>query len=142
MAFLIQETEGKAGIKIRIDSPRFRIGRGNDNELCLDDELVSKLHAIIEAVEDPHREGAFQYYLQDQQSTNHTFVNGEPVSLYRLGHDDQIGIGLSQFRFVDDAHDDLEETLQIQKSWIPGLYYAKKKKRKKAKKPKRGGKSS
>lgn len=137
MAFLIQETEGKAGIKTRIDSPRFRIGRGNDNELSLDDELVSKCHAVIEAVEDPRKEGAFQYYLQDQQSTNKTFVNGEPVSLYRLSHDDLIGIGLSQFRFVDDAHDDLDETLRIQKSWIPGLYYAKKKNGRKKKKGKK-----
>ncbi|HEB58081.1 MAG TPA: FHA domain-containing protein [Gammaproteobacteria bacterium] len=136
MAFLIQETEGKAGIKTRIDSPRFRIGRGNDNELSLDDELASKLHAVIEAVEDPQKAGCFQYYIQDQQSTNHTFVNGERITLYRLSHDDLIGIGLSQFRFVDDAHDDLEETLRIQKSWIPGLYYAKKKGGRKARKKK------
>ncbi len=131
MATLIQEKDGISGVKLPIDQPVYRIGRADDNELSIDDELVSKYHAVIEAVESAGDEVGFQYYLQDKRSTNHTFVNGERVSLYLLTNDDLIVIGMNNFRFVDDAHDDLEETTRIQKSWIPGVYFAKKKKKKK-----------
>lgn len=131
MAVLIHEKDGVSGVKLRIDQPMFRIGRGDDNELSLDDELVSKYHAVIEAVASPSDEDRFDYYLQDKDSTNHTYVNGDRISLFRLSHNDLIVIGMSNFRFVDDAHDDLEETTRIQKTWIPGVYFAKKKKKKK-----------
>ena len=136
MATLIQFRDGVAGIKLKIDKQAFRIGRSDDNEISIDDELVSKHHAVIEAVQDPEREDAFVYYVQDLGSTNHTFVNGDKISLYKLAHDDVIVIGMNNFRFVDDAHDDLEETTKIHKSWIPGLYYAKGKGRKKGKRKK------
>jgi pSer/pThr/pTyr-binding forkhead associated (FHA) protein len=142
MAVLIHEKDGVSGVKLRIDQPVFRIGRGDDNELSLDDELVSKYHAVIEAVASPSDEERFDYYLQDKNSTNHTYVNGDRISLFRLSHDDLIVIGMNNFRFVDDAHDDLEETTRIQKTWIPGVYFAKKKKKRKsrAKKKARGKK--
>ncbi len=137
MAVLIQEQEGRAGIRVRLDKPVFTIGRDPGCDLSLDDELVSKHHATIEAVEDPEHPGRFQYYVQDQDSTNHTYVNGERVGLCRLSQDDVIDIGLSSFRFVDDAHDDLEETTRIQRTWIPGLYVARRKTRKKKAKRKK-----
>ena len=137
MATLVQEKKGVSGIKLRIDQQVFRIGRGDENELSIDDELVSKLHAIIEAVADPEQAGEVQYYIQDQQSTNHTYVNGEQISLYKLSNNDLIEIGVNHFRFVDDAHDDLDETTRIQKSWIPGIYYAKKSGKKASRKKKK-----
>ena len=137
MATLVQEKSGVSGIKLRIDQAIFRIGRGDDNDLSIDDELVSKLHATIEAVASDDDPGEIHYYLQDQRSTNHTFVNGEQVSLYKLSNDDVIEIGINNFRFVDDAHDDLDETTRIRKSWIPGLYYAKKTKKKTKRKKKK-----
>ena len=143
MAVLIHEKDGVSGVKLRIDQPVFRIGRGDDNELSLDDELVSKYHAVIEAVASPSDDDRFDYYLQDKDSTNHTYVNGDRISLFRLSHDDLIVIGMNNFRFVDDAHDDLEETTRIQKTWIPGVYFAKKKRKKRksrAKKKARGKK--
>lgn len=129
MALLILLQEHDAGVRFRINKPRFSIGRASENDISLDDELVSKEHAVIEAV--PQQEGklVFDYYLHDQQSTNHSFVNDEKVNLKKIQHDDIIRIGKSNFRFVDDSNDDLDETTRLHKTWIPGVYFTKKKKR-------------
>ena len=128
MALLIQITDGKAGLRILLDQPMTRIGRDTENEVSLDDELVSKLHAVIEAVPSTEVEGQLEYYLQDQDSTNKTYVNDEPVTLRKLQHDDVIRIGMNNFQFIEQDPDDLEETAKLHKSWIPGVYYTGKKK--------------
>lgn len=131
MALLILLQDDDAGVRFRIDKPRFTIGRAHENDISLDDELVSKEHAVIEAVPINQGELVFDYYLQDQQSTNHSFVNDEQVKLIKLRHDDVIRIGKSNFRFVDDSNDNLDETIQLHKTWIPGVYITRKKNKKK-----------
>lgn len=139
MATLVQLKEGVAGIRLRIDKPQFRIGRARDNEISIDDELVSKTHAIIEAVENK-QQASFDYYIQDQQSTNGTYVNDKKVELYKLSNEDVVRIGVSNFRFLDDTNDDPAETAQLHKTWIPGVFITKPKKKKSKKKA--GKKSS
>ena len=131
MALLILLQDQDAGVRFRINKPRFSIGRAGENDISLDDELVSKEHAVIEAV--PQEEGklVFDYYLHDQQSTNHSFVNDEQVSLKKIQHDDIIRIGKSNFRFIDDSNDNLDETTKLHRTWIPGVYFTKKKNKKK-----------
>lgn len=130
MALLILLQDDVAGVRFRIDKPRFTIGRANQNDISLDDELVSKEHAVIEAVPQQEGELVFDYFLHDQDSTNHSFVNDVQVNLKNLQQDDVIRIGKSNFRFVDDSNDDLDETLQLHKTWIPGIYVTKKKSKK------------
>lgn len=128
MALLIQITDDKKGLRILLDQPRTRIGRDPENEVSIDDELVSKIHAIIEAVPSSEKQGQIEYFVQDQESTNKTYVNDEPVSLRKLKHEDVIRVGMNNFQFLDQTPDDLEETAKLHKSWIPGVYYTKKKK--------------
>ncbi len=134
MALLILLQDDVAGVRFRIDKPRFTIGRANESDISLDDELVSKEHALIEAV--PVEEGGlvFDYYLHDQESTNRCFVNDEQVKLRKLQNNDVIRIGKSNFKFVDDSNDNLEETIQLHKTWFPGVYVTKKKTKTKKKK--------
>lgn len=136
MATLVQLKDGAAGIRLRIDKPQFRIGRANDNDISIDDELVSKTHAIIEAMENKER-AVFEYYIQDQESTNGTFVNDKKIGLYKLSNGDVVRIGLNNFRFLDDTNDDPEETAQLHKTWIPGVFVTKPKKKKTKKKTKK-----
>ena len=136
MALLILLQDGTTGVRFRIDKQQFTIGRNSDNDVCLDDDLVSKQHAVIEAVMQEDGEIVFDYFIQDQQSTNHTYVNDEKVRLFKLRHDDVIRIGKNLFRFVDDSNDDPKETIQLHKTWIPGVYITKKKNKKKKKKTK------
>jgi pSer/pThr/pTyr-binding forkhead associated (FHA) protein len=136
MAMLIQMKDGQAGIKTPIDKPRFSIGRADSNDLSLDDELVSAEHAVIEAVARQDDETAFDYFIQDNGSTNHTFVNDSQIQLHKLKHEDVVRVGMNSFRFVDDANDNLAETTKLHKSWIPGVFFTKKKAKKAAKKAK------
>ena len=75
-------------------------------------------------------EGKLEYYIQDLKSTNHTFVNDELVSLYKLQNGDIIRIGMNNFKFVDELDGDLDETAKLHKTWIPGVYVTKNKTKK------------
>ncbi len=121
MAILVQDNN--AGIKFPIDKQCIRIGRGAENEICIDDDLVSKEHAQIEVVLRSEKDAQVDYILQDLNSTNHTFVNDKPVSLYKLSNGDVIRIGVNNFRFVDDNDGGLDETSRLYKTWIPGVFY-------------------
>ncbi len=126
MAMLIQYPPDGAGIKLVLAKQRITIGRDSGNDISIDDDLVSKLHAVLEAVPTEAGEGRIEYYLQDQGSTNHTYVNDERISLRRLQNGDMIRIGMNNFRFVDEEEDNLGETAKLRKTWIPGVFVKKK----------------
>ena len=131
MALLIQFSENKAGIKLPVDKQKITIGRDSANDISLDDELVSKNHACLEVM---IADDNVEYFLQDLNSTNHTFVNDEPIDLHKLKDGDLIRIGMSDFRFVAQNVDEVDETAQLYKTWIPGVFYTGKKKKKAKKK--------
>jgi pSer/pThr/pTyr-binding forkhead associated (FHA) protein len=122
MAAIVQLNKGVAVKKFEIKKPLIRIGRRDDNDIFIDDKVVSTEHAVIEMVEE---KGQNAYYIRDLESTNNTFVNGEPISKVRLQNEDMIRIGWVIFKFVDSIDEKLEKTLKIHKSWIPGVYYTK-----------------
>lgn len=130
MASLIQYKEGVAGLKLHINKQQFTIGRSNDNDVSIEDDLVSTHHAVIEAIEGLSDEGIVDYYIKDLNSTNTTIVNDSPIALFKLSSDDFISIGTHMFKFASDESDDLQETLKLHKSWFPGVYYTSKKKKK------------
>ena len=71
-----------------------RIGRAADNDLVLDDLLVSRHHAEVR-----DRAGG-GYEIVDLGSQNGVFVNGRRVSAQPLTESDTIGIGHSTFRLT------------------------------------------
>jgi len=62
------------------------IGRNSENDVRLEDQTVSGLHAKIISFFKPT-------YIQDQRSTNGTFVNGQRVQEHTLQPEDVITIG-------------------------------------------------
>ncbi len=131
MALLIQFTENSAGIKLSLEKQRTTIGRDSSNDISLDDELVSKEHAALEIIS---TEEGVTFLIQDLNSTNHTFVNDLPIELYKLKDGDLIRIGMSDFRFISQDPKSMDETAQLYKTWIPGVFYTGKKKKKVKKK--------
>jgi len=131
MALLIQFTENGAGIKLSLEKQRTTIGRDASNDISLDDELASKEHAVLEIISS---EKEITFLLQDLNSTNHTFVNDTPIDLYKLKDGDLIRIGMSDFRFISQDPDSMDETAQLYKTWIPGVFYTGKKEKKAKKK--------
>ena len=71
-----------------------RIGRAPDNDLVLDDLLVSRHHAELRKKADGG------YEITDLGSQNGTFVNGRRISTQPLTDSDSIGVGHSTFRLT------------------------------------------
>jgi len=131
MALIIQLSENSAGIKLSLEKQRTTIGRDVNNDITIDDELVSKNHAVIEIISS---DNGVEFLIQDLNSTNHTFVNDSPIELYKLKDGDLIRIGMSDFRFISQDPESMDETAQLYKTWIPGVFYTGKKKKKPGKK--------
>lgn len=71
------------------------LGRGNDNEIVIKDPYISKKHLKI--IED---EG--NYYLEDLNSANGTYINGDRImDVVELANGDRIKIGQVEFLFVN-----------------------------------------
>lgn len=79
-----------------LDREHLTIGRGPECDIILPDRVVSRRHACID-----RRNG--EYFIEDDQSKNGTFVNGQPITEpWRLVDGDEIQVAL-RFRltFVD-----------------------------------------
>ncbi len=81
-----------------------RIGRGEDNDLVIDDLIVSRRHAELRALPDG------TYEIADLGSHNGTFLNGQPVEHALVSPGDIVGIGHSAFCLVGDQ---LQEYVDI-----------------------------
>ncbi len=73
------------------------IGRGEDSDIRIEDNSVSRRHARIY----PNQDG---YLVEDLQSTNGTFVNDEPVSVQPLNNGDYLRTGNCIFRYLADGN--------------------------------------
>jgi Nif-specific regulatory protein len=69
------------------------IGRETSADVCLADPSVSRRHSRLER-------NAGQFWINDLQSLNGTFVNDVPVKQRALEHGDRIRIGDTQFLFL------------------------------------------
>jgi ABC-type multidrug transport system ATPase subunit/pSer/pThr/pTyr-binding forkhead associated (FHA) protein len=69
-----------------IDQVVIGIGRATDNNVVLDDLLVSRHHAVL-------RRSGNQWELVDSNSANGTYVNGNRINRAIIGPDDMVGIG-------------------------------------------------
>ncbi len=76
------------------------IGRDSSNLIAISDVSLSRRHCLL-------RKTAEGYVLQDLDSRNGTFVNGEPVKEFQLKGGDKIAAGDSVFLF--QLRDDAEE---------------------------------
>jgi two-component system, cell cycle response regulator len=82
------------GWQIELGEEPLQIGRGEDATLRVDSDLISRKHACIQRLGNA-------YMLQDQGSTNGTFVNGEKVGTRRLREGDLIKVGKVILRYTE-----------------------------------------
>jgi ABC-type multidrug transport system ATPase subunit len=88
-----------------LQAGNLRIGRSADNDLVVDDLMVSRYHAELR----PTPDGGYE--ITDLGSHNGTYVNGRRISSQPLADSDIVGIGHSTFKlagsrlrqFVDDG---------------------------------------
>ncbi|EDY60325.1 MULTISPECIES: FHA domain-containing protein [Streptomyces] len=84
-----------------------RIGRADDNDLVIDDLVVSRHHAELRALPDG------SYDIADLGSHNGTYLNGRPVTSAPLGPGDIVGIGHSAFCLVGDTLQEYVDTGEV-----------------------------
>src|SRR5215475_8905516 len=83
---------------VSIETPRFTIGRGAENSLCIPATVVSRSHAELIRV-------GSDYLLRDLGSTNGSFVNGKRVTEQMLNDGDTLRFGANgpemSFRIIE-----------------------------------------
>ncbi|MDX3517594.1 FHA domain-containing protein [Streptomyces scabiei] len=84
-----------------------RIGRAADNDLVIDDLVVSRRHAELRA----RPEGTYE--IVDVGSHNGTFLNGTPVDRAPVTAGDIVGIGHSAFCLVGDQLQEYVDTGEV-----------------------------
>ena len=80
------------------------VGREKTNSLCLEDDKVSKVHCEVNIIRNMELE---QVVIKDLDSTNGTYVNGEPIRQAVLKTGDKIELGDTVLRF--NYKDEIEE---------------------------------
>lgn len=92
-----------------LDAPQTLIGRAKDVDLCIPDNYLSGKHARILVVHN-------FYHIEDLDSRNGTWVNGERVTFMRLAHMDVIRLGQTNlcFQQTDVADEDYIHKLNLQ----------------------------
>ncbi len=128
MPALIQYRNNVPGVKIILDKPVFHIGRKESCDLCIDDELASREHALIEKIQSEQDNNLSNYVLRDLDSTNGTYVNHNRIKAHLLEDEDIIRIGQTFFKFIENEAIALDETRVLKKTFIPGVFYTKDKK--------------
>lgn len=90
-----------------LPSRTVRIGRAGDNDLVVDDLIVSRRHAELRAMPDG------TYEIVDLGSHNGTYLNGQPVARAPVGPGDIVGIGHSAFCLVGDQLQEYVDTGEV-----------------------------
>ena len=80
------------GAKFPIDKDKFRIGRDPENDIVIDDEMISSFHAEIIRIE-------YEYILIDLDSVNGTFLNGKRIHKHSLSNGDKLKFDIEEFEF-------------------------------------------
>ena len=81
-----------SGQTFYLDEPVVSIGRLGSNDVCLEDPFVSRHHCVI-------RNEGDEYLIEDLNSANGTYLNGERIKAGSLKEGCLIAIGTSRFLF-------------------------------------------
>jgi len=91
-AYLLVSTRGSRPVQFDLGGPLIGIGRASDNDVIVDDPMVSRHHCQLKL-----QHGAYSF--TDLGSRNGSLVNGQPVTEIALGPGDIIRIGDTEVEF-------------------------------------------
>ncbi|HEX5501295.1 MAG TPA: FHA domain-containing protein [Thermomicrobiales bacterium] len=100
-AFLIVQRGEDIGRRYDLDTVQLTVGRGSDNDMVLNDPMVSRYHAVVK------RQGG-HFTIIDLGSANPVVVNDQVLEAgiaQQLGHRDVIFIGKTVFAFQQRGAD-------------------------------------
>jgi Protein of unknown function (DUF3662)/FHA domain len=91
-AYLLVSTRGSRPVQFDLGGPLIGIGRASDNDVIVDDPMVSRHHCQLRL-----QHGAYGF--ADLGSRNGSTVNGQPVTQIALGPGDLIRVGDTEIEF-------------------------------------------
>jgi len=94
IACLVIIRGANAGDRILLNKDEITIGRTTNMDLCLEQAGVSRIHAVVQRVNEQ------QCMLIDNNSTNGTLVNSKAIQKVLLKDQDVITIGDSRLKFI------------------------------------------
>ncbi len=117
MAKLILSIEGATLKEIPLTKGRTTIGRKPQNDIQIDNLAISGEHAVLALVGN-------DIFLEDMNSTNGTFVNGQQVKKHLLQNGDAIELGKYSLKYVSEAAQpvpgaDFEKTMILRPGAMP-----------------------
>ena len=108
MPKLVLSMDGLVLKEMPLGKERTTIGRKPDNDIQIDNLAISGHHAVITCITN-------DAFLEDRNSTNGTYLNGQPVKKNVLRNNDVIELGKYKIKFiVDDAKPGLSASEMIE----------------------------
>jgi adenylate cyclase len=92
----IDDDDNAAQREVSLVGDAITLGRAANNAIVLDDDQVSKNHALL-------RRNGDGWVLEDLKSSNGTFVNGDRIRRHVLEQGDVIELGACRFTFEADS---------------------------------------
>lgn len=111
MAKLILSMDNLVLNEIPLDKERVTIGRKPQNDIQIDNLAISGAHAVVVSILNDS-------FLEDLDSTNGTFVNGQQIKKHFLQNNDVIELGKYRLKYVKEANpqvaqEDFEKTMVL-----------------------------
>ena len=108
MPKLVLSMDGLVLKEMPLGKERTTIGRKPDNDIQIDNLAISGHHAVITCITN-------DAFLEDRNSTNGTYLNGQPVKKNVLRNNDVIELGKYKIKFiVDEAKPGLSASEMIE----------------------------
>ena len=96
MAKLILSMDGLVLKEIQLVKERTTIGRKPHNDVQIDNLAISGEHAVIVTILNDS-------FLEDLNSTNGTYVNGQPIKKHFLQHNDVVELGKYRLKYMNEG---------------------------------------
>ncbi len=95
-AKLILSMDGLVLKEIPLTKERTTIGRKPHNDIQIDNLAISGEHSVIVTILNDS-------FLEDLNSTNGTYVNGQPIKKHFLQHDDVVELGKYKLKYINET---------------------------------------
>ena len=111
MAKLILSMDNLVLKEIPLDKERITIGRKAQNDIQIDNLAISGVHAVVVTILN-------DAFLEDLDSTNGTFVNGQQIKKHFLQNNDVIELGKYRLKYVKEltqhvSQEEFEKTMVL-----------------------------
>ena len=111
MAKLILSMDGLVLKDIPLNKERMTIGRKPHNDIQIDNLAISGEHAVIVSILNDS-------FLEDLNSTNGTYINGQAVKKHFLQNGDVIELGKYRLKFVSEAPQQAAGSADFEKTMV------------------------